>query len=104
MGAGPRRAGAGSHVLVGATFVSPRIHLNMAQFSACAKKTDPRRGLELHCELGNWIVMPPLTSMLQVNRDLGLSVSTRWTSLLTVPSGTRRARMWHGVQAYAGQV
>ena len=28
------------------------------------------------CQLGNWIVMPPLISMLQVNRHVRLSVST----------------------------
>ena len=32
-----------------------------------------RISVELHCQLGNWIVMPPLTSMLQVNRYVRLS-------------------------------
>ena len=35
--------------------------------------------------------MLSLTSMLQVNRHLRLSVSTRWIPLLTLPSGTQRA-------------
>ena len=45
-----------------------------------------------HYQLGNWIVMLSLTSVLQVNRHLRLSGSTRRIPLVTLPSGTQRAR------------
>ena len=44
------------------------------------------------CQLGNWIVILSLTGMLLVTAGLRLSVSTRWIPLLTLPSGTQRAR------------
>lgn len=44
------------------------------------------------CQFKNWIVMSLLTSMLQVNRNLRLSVSTRRIPLWPLPSGTKRPR------------
>jgi hypothetical protein len=59
----------------------------------------PRPGITLRStdysyRLSAWEldVMLPLTSLLQVDRHVRLSVGTRWTPLLTLPSGTQRAR------------
>jgi len=58
--------------------------------------------LALHCQLGNWIVMPPPTSMLQVNYYVRLSVSTRQIPLMTLLSGTQRARSRIGTARCVG--
>ena len=58
-------------------------------FSTASYMTD---WMQLDCQLGNWIIMPPPTSMSQVNGHLRLSAGTRRIPLLTLPPGTERAR------------
>ena len=46
-----------------------------------------------NCQLGNWIVMLPLTTS-QVRRHLGLSVSTPSSTDFACSIGQQRARAW----------
>ena len=58
-----------------------------ASSGTLGSQSRPRRDYQL----GNWIVMPPLTSMSQVNRHLRLSLSTRSGPTEPPRSGTQRA-------------
>lgn len=52
----------------------------------------------LHYQLGNWIVMSPLTSMLQVNRNVRLSLCTRSAPTESPRSGTLSVCQARGTQ------
>jgi hypothetical protein len=64
----------------------------MAQFGSLSQEEEKsQEGLEPHCQLGKWIVMPPLISMLHVKRYVRLPLSTRSVPAESPRSGMQRA-------------